>query len=89
MYQNQPTFHYMVSLCVDAIVTRGSLFESYRDMGWTFVLLNKYSIGVLLGLYSLSGRTSTRISRKVSQPLDSGLDFPNGSQIWQAPRQRR
>ena len=79
MYQNQPTFHYMVSLCVDAIVTRGSLFGSYRDMGWTFVLLKKYSIGVLLGLYSLSGRTITRISRKVSQPRDSSLDFPNGS----------
>ena len=28
-------------------------------------------------------------SREVSKPRDSGLDFSNRSQIWQAPRQQR
>ena len=66
-----------------------SLYGGYRDMGWTLVLLNHFGIGVLLGLHSLSGRTSTRRSRKVSQPRYSGLDFSNRSEIWQAPRQQR
>ena len=34
------------------------------------------------------GRLTAR-SRKVSKPRDSGLDYPNRSEIWQAPRQQR
>ena len=37
-----------------------------------------------LGLYSMSGKTSYRRSREVSKPRDSGLDFSNRSEIWQA-----
>ena len=36
------------------------------------------------GLYSLSGWT---FYRKISKPRDSGLDFPNGCEIWKGPRQ--
>ena len=38
------------------------------------------------GLYTLSGKTSYR---EISKPRDSGLDFSNRSEIWQAPRQQR
>ena len=42
-----------------------------------------------LGLYSLSGRTSYRkISWSLEVTQDSGLDFSNRSEIWQAHRQR-
>ena len=41
------------------------------------------------GLYSLSCKTSTARSREVSKPRDSGFDFSNCSEIWQASRQHR
>ena len=41
------------------------------------------------GLYPLSERTFTAKSREVSKPRDSGLDFFNRSEMWQAPRQER
>ena len=44
-------------------------------------------IGTNLGLYSLNGWTAR--SREVSQPRDSGLDFSNHSEIWQASQQLR
>ena len=41
-----------------------------------------------MGFYSLSGRKSYRkISRSLQAARDSGVDFPNRSEIWQAPRQ--
>ena len=42
------------------------------------------------GLHSLSGRTSYHnTSGEVSKPRDSGLNYSNQSEIWQAPRQQR
>ena len=40
-------------------------------------------------LYSPSGKTSYRRSRDVPKPRDSGFDFSNRFEIWQAPRQQR
>ena len=42
-----------------------------------------------LGLsHKADGRLTAR-SREVSKPRESGLNFSNGTEIWQAPRQQR
>ena len=48
--------------------------------------MGRFKRSVVAGLSNTSGKTSYR---KISKPRDSGLDFFNRSEMWQAPRQQR
>ena len=53
----------------------------------TLQYMHSFSVSIAF-IHKADGCLTTRC-REVSKPRDSGLDFSNRSEIWQAPRQQR
>ena len=70
---------------VDAVDDAGRLSPLFITTTLIYDML--YGFGPYQGLYSLRGWRLSARSTDDPKPRDSGLDFSNRSDIWQAPRQ--